>query len=320
MFKFVVASHGDLAHGYQSTLEMFLGTGYDITYISAYLPDGPDLEEQIDQVLETVTEETQLIIFTDLFGGSVNQKFIEHTKDMENVFIVAGVNLPTILEVMTIAMTGDTASQALIEEKLVNTRQEIKQYPLVEAKKEEKEADDKPAEPAPKKEEIVTGEVNDTIPALRVDERLVHGQIVMLWSKVLSLDGIIVANDEVAENEVQQSSLNMAVPDNIKIVIRTIDGAKKLLRDPRIKRMHVLVLTKTIADAVAVTDGFETVEFLNIGNVGKGSDEKKEKWLNTVYVTDSEKDAAKILAEKYPQANLQNVPGDAKHLLTEFIK
>ena len=97
MFKFVVASHGDLAHGYQSTLEMFLGTGYDITYISAYLPDGPDLEEQIDQVLETVTEETQLIIFTDLFGGSVNQKFIEHTKDMENVFIVAGVNLPTIL-------------------------------------------------------------------------------------------------------------------------------------------------------------------------------------------------------------------------------
>lgn len=317
MFKFVIATHGDLAHGYQSTLEMFLGTGFDITYISAYLPDSPDLEGQIEQVLAKVEKETQLIVFTDLFGGSVNQKFMEHTHDMENVFIVSGVNLPTILEVMTIAMSGDTASQVLIEEKLQSTRQEIKQFPLYERTPAVKE---KPSQTVTKKAAVTNGQENDTIPALRVDERLVHGQIVMLWSKALSLDGIIVANDEVAENEIQQSSLKMAVPDNIKIVIRTIAGARKLLRDPRIKKRHILVLTRTIADAVAVTEGFSHVDFLNIGNVGKGTDEKKEKWLNTVYVTDSEKAAAKVLAEKFPETNLQNVPGDAKHLLNEFIK
>jgi len=320
MYKFIVAAHGKLAQGYKSTIEMFLGNSLDIDYITTYTEDSLDLEEQITQILKSLTEDTQLIIFTDLFSGSVNQKFINKLENRPDVFIISGTNLPAILEVMTIAMGGGKFTQALIEEKLESARQEIKQYPLYESNSESKK-ESLPEKETPKKptQAEKNEKENTEIPALRVDERLVHGQIVMMWSKVLSLEGIIVANDEVAKDPTQQSSLKLAVPSNIKIVIRTIEGARKLLKDSRIAKMNVLVLTKTIADAAAVTEDFESVDFLNIGNVGKGTDEKKQKWTNTVFVTDQEIDAAKQLAQRFPEVNIQNVPADTRHSLSEFL-
>lgn len=72
------------------------------------------------------------------------------------------------------------------------------------------------------------------IKALRVDERLIHGQIAMVWSRELTLDGIVVANDATAQNETQQMALKMAVPSGIKVIIKSTDDAIKLLQDPRL--------------------------------------------------------------------------------------
>ena len=47
--------------------------------------------------------------------------------------------------------------------------------------------------------------------ALRVDERLIHGQIAMAWCRALQVQGILVANDEAATNEVQKMALKMAL-------------------------------------------------------------------------------------------------------------
>lgn len=47
---------------------------------------------------------------------------------------------------------------------------------------------------------------------LRVDDRLVHGQVTLMWGKELSTKGILVANDAAAQNETQSSTLKMACP------------------------------------------------------------------------------------------------------------
>ena len=53
------------------------------------------------------------------------------------------------------------------------------------------------------------------IKMLRIDERLIHGQVAVVWSKALSITHIIVANDDVVNNELQITSMKMAVPDNM---------------------------------------------------------------------------------------------------------
>ena len=60
------------------------------------------------------------------------------------------------------------------------------------------------------------------IKLLRVDDRLIHGQVATTWTKTLQADSIIVANDEVISNELQIIALKLAVPAGMKVAIRSV--------------------------------------------------------------------------------------------------
>ena len=71
------------------------------------------------------------------------------------------------------------------------------------------------------------------IKLFRIDERLIHGQIAIKWSRHTGVDSIVVANNNAAANTMIQKSLKMAAPPGIKTVIKSIDDAIKTLNDPR---------------------------------------------------------------------------------------
>lgn len=54
------------------------------------------------------------------------------------------------------------------------------------------------------------------ISMVRIDDRLVHGQVAVKWSKQLSVSRIVVVSDSIAQNEIQVSALKMAAPANCK--------------------------------------------------------------------------------------------------------
>ena len=65
---------------------------------------------------------------------------------------------------------------------------------------------------------------------VRIDDRLIHGQIVASWVNVLRCNTIIVADDKAAGDDLQKMMLEMACPPNIKLAIKTVDQAAELLR------------------------------------------------------------------------------------------
>lgn len=67
------------------------------------------------------------------------------------------------------------------------------------------------------------------IVCLRVDERLIHGQVAMTWTKELKLNGLVVASDEAASNELQKMTLKMAVPEGIKCIIKSVEDVTTIL-------------------------------------------------------------------------------------------
>lgn len=157
------------------------------------------------------------------------------------------------------------------------------------------------------------------IKTLRVDERLIHGQIAMVWSRELNIDGIVVANDETAANETQQMALKMAVPAGIKVIIKSVDGAIELLKDPRAGKMKLLVLVRTVSDAVKLAEQLPDIAYVNIGNVGKSVQEQKTTLTQFVMLTDQELASLKELVALYPETALQNLPSDKKELAKTFI-
>ncbi|MBL3530874.1 PTS sugar transporter subunit IIB [Companilactobacillus zhachilii] len=158
------------------------------------------------------------------------------------------------------------------------------------------------------------------IKIMRVDERLIHGQIAMVWSKEMSIDGIVVANDATAENPTQQMALKMAVPSGIKVIVKSIEGATALLTDERAKNMKLFVLVRTVADAEKLAEKVSDIEYVNLGNVGKASTDPKTTLTQFVMLTDPEITSLKKLVELYPDTALQNLPSDKKEKAIDYIK
>ena len=122
MRKFLIAAHGTLPEGIQSSLEIIMGSLENVFLIQAYVGENKSLKEEIESVLEHIDNEDELVVFTDLMGGSVTNQILQYALK-ENVFIISGFNLPLLLEVLL----ADPSSPVLevIETGINNARNQI---------------------------------------------------------------------------------------------------------------------------------------------------------------------------------------------------
>lgn len=149
------------------------------------------------------------------------------------VTILSGFNLPILLEIV---LATKELTKEDIQELVNKCQQELKMTILDEVHVVNEE------------EDFLGG--RKMIKAVRIDERLIHGQVAMTWTKSLNLTGLVVASDEAATNDIQKMTLKMAAPSNVKVIIKTVDDAIHLLKDPRAKDMRLMVLVPNVKDAV----------------------------------------------------------------------
>lgn len=100
--KILVASHGKFAGGLQSSIDILTGQGSSLQVINAYLDDS-DYTDQIQAFVDGLQADDQGLVFTDLLGGSVNQRVVNmvmRSGKQEQVFIVSNVNLGTVLSLL----------------------------------------------------------------------------------------------------------------------------------------------------------------------------------------------------------------------------
>ena len=105
MSKIIIASHHKLAEGLKNTLEYILPNSIEIIPITAYVDD-KSIEDLVSRVFDKIGEEEQIIAFTDIMGGSVNQEFAKRI-GKENYYLITGVNLPLLLNITLLLQNGE---------------------------------------------------------------------------------------------------------------------------------------------------------------------------------------------------------------------
>lgn len=153
----------------------------------------------------------------------------------------------------------------------------------------------------------------------RVDDRLIHGQVAVKWSKELNISRIIVASDSIAKNAVQVAALKGAAPAGVKAAILTIEKAQNILNDPRSKDMRILLVSNDPRDILAVLKGIEERPVLNVANYGRinGPIGDKQKVSDSVYLTEDDKAALKEISGMGVEIIHQPVPeNDRKDLMS----
>lgn len=121
MRRIVLVSHGRLAQGMMSSLEMIAGKQPHVTAICAYMQDSPDVTKSLLSMANLLEEGDEMVIVTDLLGGSVNNEAAQ-LRTIPNVFIVSGMNLGLVLS-LALSDEGDTA--AVIRESIEGARRQL---------------------------------------------------------------------------------------------------------------------------------------------------------------------------------------------------
>ena len=144
---------------------------------------------------------------------------------------------------------------------------------------------------------------------LRVDDRLVHGQVVTAWLKQLKAKVIIAVDDTAAANTIILKALKMATPKNVELVVVTAEDGAKILGG--YNESEVMIITKAPVTArmlVEANPGYRWT--INVGNVGMAPGRKK--YAQTVHLDDDNYAAVSALkALDHVEIYMQTVPGQA---------
>lgn len=144
----------------------------------------------------------------------------------------------------------------------------------------------------------------------RIDNRLVHGQVGVTWTKTLGANLILVANDEAAQDPLQQK-LMKSTADSSGAGIRffTIEKTIQVISKAA-DRQKIFIVVKTPADALKLVKGGVPITEVNVGNMhfAPGKTEVTKK----VYVDQQDKDDLMGLVNDGVNVYIQDVPGDRK--------
>lgn len=143
---------------------------------------------------------------------------------------------------------------------------------------------------------------------IRIDDRLIHGQVVEGWVNQLKATCIFVADGKVAANALQRSIMQISVPSGLKTLIGSVEEIIAGLRSSAYDSERVILLFSNPSDALTAIKLGLDCKSLNIG--GMHYRPGKCKLLDVLSVDDTDRDALKEIMAKGVKVYLQTVPTD----------
>lgn len=148
-----------------------------------------------------------------------------------------------------------------------------------------------------------------SIEIIRVDDRLIHGQVAIGWTRSRGINTILAIDDATAKDRMQCQLMKMATPPGVTPYFLTVeDAAEKILKDTY-KNKKVMILVKGPAELSALLDKGIAMSEVNIGNQRSG--ENKIQLASQMFATKEELNLWKQISDKGVKLYAQGVPGGA---------
>lgn len=140
----------------------------------------------------------------------------------------------------------------------------------------------------------------------RVDHRLLHGQVAFSWTAHLSADCILIANDDVANDETKKTIVKLAKPSGIKLVIKSVEDSIKAINSGITDKYKLFIVAQNIDDAYKLISNVSEIQSLNLG--GTKFEEGKESISSAIFVTTREKEELNRLIQNGVDVYTQQAP------------
>ncbi|WP_300365164.1 PTS sugar transporter subunit IIB [Brachyspira sp.] len=153
---------------------------------------------------------------------------------------------------------------------------------------------------------------------VRVDHRLLHGQVAVAWLQSLDVDCILIANDEVVNNDITKTTLKLARPSNCKLIFKTINDSIKAIESGVTDSYKLFIIFENINDALTLTRETKVIKSINLGGTKHYEDSKN--LSKTVSVTKEDQDNLRKFMSEFPNVEIEirALPNDQKIILKEI--
>lgn len=143
----------------------------------------------------------------------------------------------------------------------------------------------------------------------RVDERLIHGQVMTSWVKKYWIKKIILVDDDIVQDDFMKDVLVLSAPQGVKVEVRSAADTAAALENEKAEENTMLLFKDLRYVQLLVNYGFPLKE-LNIGNIGSAPGRKAI--TREVYVSEEEKEILRELSGKEIFVYIQKLPQDAQ--------
>lgn len=304
MENIVLISHGSMAEGVKVSLEMIVGRQEHVHTVSLR-PDSDNLqfEKELNEKMKALNGTT--LIIADLLGGTPCNVATKNYLNVDGVEIIAGMTLSVVIEAVVNQQASIKELVCLAQENIVDVKAGMNQaeQEISEASKEKELSN---YSQYAGKENIVN---------TRIDERLIHGQVAGIWSTSLSTQRIIVANDEVATDPLQKSSLRMAAPSSMRLSVLGVEAAAKNIQSGKYGKQRLFLLFKNPKDVLRFIEAQGPIKTVNVGNMSYK--EGAREVTKSIQVLPEEEQIFETIASKGVTVTAQLVPNDP---VVDFMK
>lgn len=151
----------------------------------------------------------------------------------------------------------------------------------------------------------------------RIDDRLIHGQVVEGWLKHIDIDHIAIISNDVAADKMQQVLFSIAVPKNIKVVSLSVADAVSRGAEGFFDKHHYLLLLSSPQDVLSLVKGGLPIASVNVG--GMHFTQGKRQILKALSVNDNDVSALMELHEAGVDLEGRVLPGDDAVNIVEVL-
>ena len=143
------------------------------------------------------------------------------------------------------------------------------------------------------------------IECVRVDYRLLHGQVAVSWCSALGINCILLVTDTLKDDPIRVTSVKLAKPESCKLVVKNVSESIEAVKSKVTDKYKLMVVCETVDEGVKFVKA-QRIGSLNVGNTrpGKG----KEKLDSVVFVTPEEKAALSELKNSGVDVYMQMIP------------
>ena len=150
----------------------------------------------------------------------------------------------------------------------------------------------------------------------RVDERLIHGQVMTSWVKKCWIKTIILVDDEIVKDDFMKEVLSLSAPQGVSVEVRSVLETAELYRNDASDTSTMLLFKELSYVLDCVNHGVE-FDALNIGNIG--SSPTRKPFTKEVYLSDKEVDIVKELISKGMYVYIQKLPQNLEQDVSKLI-